>query len=88
MWTADGKAGDEGDSKGPQYWGLTFLWGPHTYKIKFVFLLFICLISIQLIDQPKILEGRKGNIFHPHTVKSGFLKYVYVQLAFSNKEKN
>ena len=45
---------------------LNFLWGSFMYKIKFVFLLLICFMSILLLNQPTHLEGMKGKVFHPY----------------------
>ena len=47
---------------------LNFLWGSFMYKIKFVFLLLICFMSILLLNQPTNLEGMKGKVFHPFGV--------------------
>ena len=40
--------------------------GSYTYKVKFVFFLLICLVSIELLDQPKNLEGKRGKLFSPY----------------------
>ena len=41
------------------------------------FLLLICLMSVELLDQPKMLLERKGDVFLPYTInKKVFLKYV------------
>lgn len=39
----------------------------HTYKIKFVLFLLMCLRSIELLDRPKNLKGKKGKVFLPYT---------------------
>lgn len=43
-----------------------FLWDPHMYVIKFVFLLLICFMSMWLLGQPKI-EKRRWKLFLPFT---------------------
>lgn len=46
-----------------------------TYEIKFVFLLFICLMSIWLLGHPKNLQGKKRKVFLPN---------ICLSLSFNN----
>lgn len=46
-----------------------FYRNPYAYKIKFVFLLLICLISIWFSDRPKTLERKREHFPAPTNVK-------------------
>lgn len=43
---------------------ISYLWGSHRHKVKFVCLLLICLSSTELTGQLKSLEGKKGKASH------------------------